>query len=101
MKINFKIIVTAILAIFVGLGAGYLIFGDNVNNILIDGFNIQGADPNGTANGLFGTGQSSYAIVLISCNNVDIKNCTITSGNGASGIDGDNGSLQWYDRISI
>ena len=29
MNINFKIIITAIIAIIIGLGAGYLIFGNN------------------------------------------------------------------------
>ena len=33
MKSNFKIIIVAIIALVVGLGAGYAIFGKNANNV--------------------------------------------------------------------
>jgi len=32
MKSNFKIIITAIIAVAIGLGAGYLIFGNNTDS---------------------------------------------------------------------
>jgi hypothetical protein len=50
MKSNIKIIITAVIAIAIGLGAGYLIFGNKTNAVVpIDNHQQHGSEANSTS----------------------------------------------------
>ncbi len=61
--------------------------GSLTQDTRLDGFNILGMDAAG------GTGQSAYAVRLVSSSGpITLHNCTIESGNATGGTNGSNGS---------
>lgn len=67
------------------VGGSKAVIGASVSGVLMNGISIQGANASGP-------GGTSYGVFLTNCAGIEIKGCTVVSGNGSSGTTGTNGT---------